>query len=74
MTVHICLLKHIFNLIENGDQKDATSDTMCCIIFHGEKSAVETSRVICDTYEHTVSESTSDPGSKDFKVEISMLK
>jgi len=50
----VCLLKRIFNLIENEDQKCIS--TVC--LFSLWKSAVETNRIIYESYgEHTVFES-----------------
>jgi len=72
MTVRYCIymcLQHIFNLIENENQKEHIRHCTLHYFYRG-KSAAETNRIICEIYDkHIVSENL---GSKDFEMKISM--
>lgn len=73
MTVRICLLKHIFNLIENGDWKGAY-DTICYIICIVEKCRWSKQNYLRDLWwAYCIWKYVIILIPKDFKVEILML-
>lgn len=74
MTVHICLLKHIFNLIENKIEKIHIRHCMLHY-FHSGKSAAGTSRKVFTRPMVSILylKVRANPGFKSFEVKISTL-